>query len=1108
MTAVWLLSWLTGMWAAAPPVAALRWQLIDLASGAQWSIPDDPAKLTAGGTLDSSPAGSDLRLRVSYQPLGEATLMRVAVSSLGAQERGVTVRVSLVAERGEWLWWQELDEARPLQESRAWSNTTSLQGMPGLPDFVQVELPEYGRYSVYPLGVMSRGAEWVGVGRRLGELLVARFVGVGGPAPELRAEVDLALSELAARPRQAEFALCFLCGRGQPPAAAQEKAPFPAFRAALASYQRLWAEDFQVRVSAWGGWMPFTDLAQLAHVDEFGFAYQEGGPNPSFDDALGVLSFVYFHCAGEFANVPGYQRGTEPLPSYEQVVAAFNAVAEQHSGVSKAWDLCGIRGPDGKIAYRPEKVYGDFFCQGCVDPALPYGRAMAERLLERVLARPFPAGLDGVYYDGLAAGLDYAPEHLKVAAHPLLWDAKLKRAFNYNLFSSVQWARYIHERLTGTGKLCMLNDGSLASFAFAGPYIDVPGGEMSINLTRREAQLIRIYTGPKPFCTLVKADFSQLTPAQLETYMRRCLAYGLLFGFFDIAPSGAHPGSSYWVHPEWYNRDRPLFRRYMPLARELAQAGWQPLPLASCTGGYVERFGPGRMGLTYLTVSTAPQPAGEREVRVRLPEELASQAEGAIAVELLSGRIERQPRELVMRLQDDDLAVWSLGQAPAQAEACLERARDLLAARARYLAACQAAAASIQPWRPYEEGGAKVVAPGREGGYCLEAALEKPGGRAGATQSLVLNQEKPQPLLISAWSKAEEVSGQRDADYALYVDCYYQDGTALYGQTVQFSTGTHGWEYGEKVIEPAKPVKTVNVYLLFRGQHTGRVWFDDVRVALAAKPQENLLPRGDFEIAQDRPLAGDSEAARVINGAWESLAGLLKRAAREFDFQAAERLLARIEQAAGEAGWGADGERTLRDVADVRWHLALAQACLRGQAQPAQRPARLTPHVALVPTPSSSGKRSYVAQTGRVPQGTTVTVDSLFPGYSAEPLTDGRINPPGVSWEKVAWASEEAAGEHWIELRLPSALPVREVKVWWAKDAGKLWISQQLRVEVGEKEKWRPAPDQQISTDRQQGVTIIRLSGEALKELRLLQPAQGGPPERPDIMWVSEVEID
>lgn len=97
----------------------------------------------------------------------------------------------------------------------------------------------------------------------------------------------------------------------------------------------------------------------------------------------------------------------------------------------------------------------------------------------------------------------------------------------------------------------------------------------------------------------------------------------------------------------------------------------------------------------------------------------------------------------------------------------------------------------------------------------------------GAYMSITLNQSNAEELKLSGWSKADNVSGNKDNDYSLYVDCRYNDDTPLYGQTAQFSTGTHGWEYSEKIIKPEKPIKSLNLYCLFR-RHTGEVWFDHI----------------------------------------------------------------------------------------------------------------------------------------------------------------------------------------------------------------------------------------------------------------------------------------
>ncbi len=1086
-----------GMALAATP-ERVEWTVVDVGAQKSVTVADDAARLADGGTLEAEPEGLQLRLQVEYvrEPADPATRIRVHLADESGRDRGLVARLALLLPPGAWQWAENLDVSVPLGDEPL-SNTAALRELPNLPEFPEGDRPDYGRYSAYPLGVVEQGGEWLAVARPLDQLALVRFVGQGGQPARLTAEVDFALSEFTAPPREAEFELRFLTGRAE---------PGRGMRAALAAGGMVGLEVEPA--SRRGGWMPFANLGKIPNVDEFGFGYQEGAPNPGFDDALGVASFVYFHCAGEFANVEGYKRGTEPLPPYEAAIAALNRVAEQHSGVANVWDVCGIRGPDGKIAYRAEKTYGDFFCQACVDPDLPYGKAMADRLIARVTQAPYPEGIDGCYYDGIAAGLDYAPEHLRAANHLLLWDGKLNRPVNYNLWSSIEWARHIHETFAGTGKMTMLNDSSLVSFTFAGPYIDVPGGEMSLYLQRDQARLIRALLGSKPFCTLVKADFTQVSQAQIETYMRRCAAYGILFGFFDISPSGDHPGSSYWEHPEWYDRDRPLFRRYMPLAAELIAAGWQPLPPAAVREGaaLVEAFGAPDDSLHYLTVSTDPSADLTQPQPVTLA--LAGRTEGQIGVELLTGRIAPLAEKLDTELTGEDLQVWALGTPEAQAHACLLRAQDVVGRRLQYLAAMRAASGSLEPWGGYGDNGGELVSPGHEGEFALLAEKDQAGVSAGANLTVNVKHEQPRKLIASAWSKAENVTGARDHDYALYVDCYYTDGTAIYGQTVDFETGTHDWQYGERTIEPEKPIRHINVYLLFRGAHTGRVWFDDVRVALADEPDKNLVPRAGFEASRERStIAGDTPEAARLTEALASAAALATQPPRDIDWPAADRALATIEQLTAQADWGADTERCRRDAEDVRWHVRLAQACLAGRPQPAVRPSRLTELVALDRPRVTTGPVQYKAMTGNVPSGTIVVVDSDYEGYSAQPLTDGQLNPVGAHWTRVAWASGEGAGPHWIELRFPQPVPVREVRLWGALDAGTLHVPQRVEVQAPAGEAWAAVPGQRLEVG-EKGLVTIRLSGESLGKLRLLQPEHGGSKDRPDLMWVTEVEVE
>ncbi len=92
-------------------------------------------------------------------------------------------------------------------------------------------------------------------------------------------------------------------------------------------------------------------------------------------------------------------------------------------------------------------------------------------------------------------------------------------------------------------------------------------------------------------------------------------------------------------------------------------------------------------------------------------------------------------------------------------------------------------------------------------------------GERGASQTLTLNRTNIAPFIIRGWSKAENVSGSPDNGYSLYVDIVYADGTPLWGQTANFTCGTHDWEQRQFVLLPDKPVKAFTLHCLFRGTH-------------------------------------------------------------------------------------------------------------------------------------------------------------------------------------------------------------------------------------------------------------------------------------------------
>ncbi len=137
-------------------------------------------------------------------------------------------------------------------------------------------------------------------------------------------------------------------------------------------------------------------------------------------------------------------------------------------------------------------------------------------------------------------------------------------------------------------------------------------------------------------------------------------------------------------------------------------------------------------------------------------------------------------------------------------------------------------------WRPYEKGFE------REDTSFVCGNANDPKARRGVQQNVELDQVRPEPIVATCWSRAEGLTGSPDADYSLYLDLVYTDGTPLWGQTANFSTGTHDWQRRQVVVLPEKPVKAVTFSMLLRG-HAGKAWFRNAELRTIHPPSGACL---------------------------------------------------------------------------------------------------------------------------------------------------------------------------------------------------------------------------------------------------------------------------
>ena len=258
----------------------------------------------------------------------------------------------------------------------------------------------------------------------------------------------------------------------------------------------------------------------------------------------------------------------------------------------------------------------------------------------------------------MTADLNFRREHFRYTTVPLTFATDTGQPALFKGLAVFEFTRWFCDEVHTLGKLTFAN-GVPYRFTYLCPWLDVMGTETDWVRNRQYApasheqmSLWRTLAGAKPYLLLMNTDYDVFTSDMVERYFQRSLFYGMFPGMFSHNAAD----NPYWQNPKWYNRDRPLFKRYLPLIRRVAEAGWHPVTDAVCDNSRIllERFGPGPDGKIFLTVFN------DSDVRQRGRVKIDWAALGASRPGSL--------RELLSRADLDDAAAPQLELAPQAAE--------------------------------------------------------------------------------------------------------------------------------------------------------------------------------------------------------------------------------------------------------------------------------------------------------------------------------------------------------------------------------------------------------------------------------------------------------
>jgi len=876
-------------------------------------------------------AQAKLKAMLTFEPRGDYVHVRGQIESLVRADRGVVIQYALPLDAIGWHWEPTLEKHDTVQRGRLYENSQVFMSTAGLEDGVRLEAERTVRTTKLAYTFCSSlygDAGGLSFGQPRDEFRIFN-VACDAELGVYRIEYTMGLSPDTKRPNQATFSFILYPTQSR-----------WGYRAALEKYYRIFPQFFEKRVQREGGCSPFANPLILKDCDEFlpMFCWSPQASQAPLD--MGLYAFRYYAPPHIPYEVKGYSLKAGKVPPLEAQLETLDRIHRADP----------LYTPKALVEAIPFNQKGQYMVSGwdavaSLEPELAFGQFLLAMLKTRI------GNESGVAYDGLAGGLNYRREHFRYADHPLLYDPVVKSCAVYNLFSCLEFVQQMRREFDALGgKLAIVNIiPRLVLYGDA--FLDITTEECGLTPAFVELGRRRETMYHKPVTIIAKDLFQSRTPHDMERSMQRCLYYGVFPGCFGGMPGIRHSFSSYWIHPEWYNRDRHLWRKYMPLVQEIAQAGWEPVPYAQGRGGQVgvQRFGSFRKGAVYFTVRNDENRTIDATLAIdgsqlKLTGEL-------LVIDELTGQplpFENKAGTLSVPLTLDTAQIRLVGvsRPAAYRSRCIERAVGWLQSRKSCRLQEQPYGQKLTAWNGKRMWGV--------GDYFVDREIRHEGqqsvrmqGRAGEIlQPRQLVQPRPYALTISGYARCEGIEGEEaQSPYGVQVTVHYRNLHAMHNVVHELKfPPSSTWQYRQTKIAVDKPVENVQVRAFLKSNtDRAKVWFDDLCLQTEADGfNANLLDDAGFEetflTAEQTArldglmeaiqkglveLRGSFAAAGTVGPEQRALAETVRRRAADVRRWVAEN---RLEPMAG---------RELRDLADIERLLAAgASHVLRSSAAP------------------------------------------------------------------------------------------------------------------------------------------------------------------------------
>ena len=547
---------------------------------------------SSGGVVTQTASGSGLSLSATFKSVGSAIKVDATLTDTTGADRGVELTFRLPLSIAGWTWDNDFVTPSTIVAGTRYTKLDSSFGNQTLGH----------THSMYPFATVHNASSAFAMAVPMGPLMDRFYY---DDANGLRLVYDVGLSSATVlHPKKATVTFWIYTHDAK-----------WGMRSAAEKYYALQPDAFTTAATTHGAWAldNTVPLNLIPDPEDFGWGYEEGDRNLAFDNANGIVGSHYMSFPEWDINISGYSS----QPPYDVLVDTLNAALGSSGSTvdgtptaamaaaviaSSPYDQNGLY----QLSYNPYFWYSNKLQ---MYPAMPYS-TMANgtyplRLQYSVdnqvaIAEDEGNTLGGVFLDNTTTVFGNIENYRKS-----LWafhNGPL--SFSYRTGETVQYFGDSMDDFTGALRSYLNDQGMVlmasltpGSYVWFSPTIDVVGGETGGAETLDRAYGRRTLGYGKIWTNLYVPGSITPTQDKVLAYLRQALLLGFFPGF----------NGGYWDHSSYYERDRGLFKLYVPLIKTIAQAGWKPVHYATSSNAatLLERFGDPSDGSFYITAQNS-----------------------------------------------------------------------------------------------------------------------------------------------------------------------------------------------------------------------------------------------------------------------------------------------------------------------------------------------------------------------------------------------------------------------------------------------------------------------------------------------------------------------